>query len=478
MSCAHYYVGDGDPCFSMEASQVTFGRGALDEAGAHARALGLRRVALFTDPRVAALPHLERVRGALGLAGVQVAVYHEVKVEPDERSFLDAARFYHDEGPFDGAVSVGGGSVMDTAKAALLLATYPAEVRAYLNRPLGEGRPVPGPLPPHIACPTTCGTGSECTGVAVCGVTLPGGAHGKTGIAHRRLRPTLALVDPACAATLPGPVVALSGFDVLSHALESYTALPYRRRAAPPSPLLRPMSQGANPYSDLGSLEALRLCGRHLLRAARDAADDEAREGMMWAATLAGVAFGNAGVHLPHGMGYAIAGVGADIGAGGPGTAAAEAYQRPRSARTQGPWGSAPEGVPDSGAGSFPGYDGVAIPHGLSVILAAPSVFRFTAPACPERHLRAAEALGADTRGASVGDGDGGDAGEVLAAELLRLLRAADLPAGLRPLGFSEAHLPALALSAAAQERLVHNAPRAAGPQALEDLFRAALAYC
>ena len=451
MSCAHYYAdpdgGGGDPCFSMDGAQVTFGRGALDEVGSHARALRCRRVAVFTDARVAALPHLERVRGSLGAAGIDAAVYHEVRVEPDERSFLEAARFYY-EGPFDGAVSVGGGSVMDTAKAAILYATYPAAFRSYVNRPLGDGQPVPGALPPHIACPTTSGTGSECTGIAVCGLTLDDGRHAKTGIAHRRLRPTLALVDPACAETLPGAVVAMSGFDVLSHALESYTALPYRRRGAVASPLLRPMSQGANPYSDLGSLEALRLCGRFLLRAVRDATDREARDGMMWAATLAGVAFGNAGVHVPHGMGYAIAGLGAGL-----------AGDRPAAAR--------------AGLGDYP--DTVRVPHGLSVILGAPAVFRYTAQACPERHLAAAAALGADLRGAD--PASAADAGEVLAAELVRLLRAAGLPAGLSALGFSAADAEALAEGTAAQERLLNNAPRPTPRPVLAELFRGALAY-
>ncbi len=130
----------------------------------------------------------------------------------------------------------------------------------------------------------------------------------KTGIASRLLRPSRALVDPTCTHSLPAMVVAASGFDVLCHALESFTARPFTARARPASPQARPMSQGRNPWSDVGSREALRLGGRYLVRAVRDADDVEARHGLSWAATLAGIAFGNSGVHLPHAMSYAVAG--------------------------------------------------------------------------------------------------------------------------------------------------------------------------
>lgn len=231
MSCCHSYYAPseaGDTAFSVDAASVTFGHGVLDEVGTEARALGCRRVALFTDKIVGGLAHVARALASLRQAGVDVAVYDEVRIEPSDRSFLAAAAFAK-EGRFDGYVSVGGGSVMDTCKAALLYATHPAEFLAYVNKPVGQGRPVPGPLPPHLACPTTCGTGSECTGIAVCELDLSvdlQGQHLKVGIAQRALRPTRALIDPACALTLPSAVVAASGFDVLCHALESYTALP------------------------------------------------------------------------------------------------------------------------------------------------------------------------------------------------------------------------------------------------------------
>ncbi len=432
MSCAHAYVPaeGGEGLFTVSAADVTFGRGALREVGALVAAEGARRVALFTDATVATLEPVDRARRSLLAAGLDVAVYDGVHVEPTDASFLDAARFAR-EGRFDAYVSVGGGSVIDTCKAAALYATHPASFLAYVNAPVGEGRAVPGPLPPHIACPTTSGTGSELTGIAVCDVLA---LHAKTGIASRLLRPTRAIVDPDATRTLPGTVVAASGFDVLCHAIESLTARPFTARVRPTAPSLRPMSQGANPWSDLGSAEALRLGGRYLVRAVRDAGDDEAREQMMWAATLAGVAFGNAGVHLPHAMAYAIAGL-------------------VRGFRLAG----YPEGE-------------AMVPHGLSVVIGAPEAFRFTAPSSPERHLEAASLLGADVRGAVVAD-----AGEILARTLAGLMVDAGLPVGLGALGYGAEDLDALVSRTAVQRRLLDNAPRAIDRDDLAAVFRSAL---
>ncbi|HEY2365455.1 MAG TPA: iron-containing alcohol dehydrogenase, partial [Polyangiaceae bacterium] len=257
MSCAHGLL-QNETAFAIDASRIVFGAGCVDELGAHAKSLGATRVALFTDRAVGKLEHVARARKSLQNANIDVALYDAVRVEPTDASFLDAARFAK-EGRFDAYVSIGGGSTIDTCKAASLYATFPAEFLDYVNAPVGAGKPVPGALPPHIACPTTCGTGSETTGIAVCDVIA---LKAKTGIASARLRPTLALVDPTCTYTLPPEVVAASGFDVLCHALESFTARPFSSRAPG---LPRPMSQGRNPWSDIGSREALRIGGANLV---------------------------------------------------------------------------------------------------------------------------------------------------------------------------------------------------------------------
>jgi alcohol dehydrogenase class IV len=436
--CRHELIAiEGhESAFAIDASSIVFGHGAIRELGEHARALGIARLGVFTDPRIAKLAFFDDALRSLREATIDHAVYDRVHVEPTDGSFLDAARFAT-EGRFDGYVSIGGGSSIDTAKAAALYARHPDDFLAYVNAPIGLGKPVPGPLPPHIACPTTSGTGAECTGIAVFDLLA---AQAKTGIASRRLRPTLAIVDPDATRTLPSSVVAASGFDVLCHAIESYTARPFTARKRSTPITTRPMSQGRNPWSDVGSLEALRLAGRSLVRGVRDASDDEARCDLAWAATLAGIAFGNAGVHLPHGMSYAVAGLLHPLG---------KTYRAP--------------GYPQ---------DEPMVPHGTSVVLNAPSVFRFTSEACPERHLDAARALGADVRGAT-----NGDAGEVLATQLVTLMRATDLPDGLAAVGYVEADLDALVDRAIMQKRLVDNAPRAVDRDAMRVLFAGAMRY-
>jgi hydroxyacid-oxoacid transhydrogenase len=434
MACCDYpTVAEGcDAAFTVDASRVTFGRGCLTEVGDRASALGLRRVALFSDADVARLPVFKKTHDSLVAAGLDVITYTDVHVEPTDASFLDGARFAQELNP-DGYVSLGGGSVIDTCKAANLYATHPADLLTYVNKPIGEGKPVPGPLKPHIACPTTAGTGSEVTGIAIFDFLS---LSAKTGIAAHALRPTEALIDPDCTASLPPEVVASAGLDVLSHALESYTARPYVLRSAPKRASLRPMSQGANPWSDLGCREALRMLGKYLERAVKDATDGEAREQMMWAATLAGIAFGNAGVHAPHGMAYAVAGLVREF---------------------------RPSGYP---------ADEPLVPHGMAVIVNAPSAFRFTAEVNPERHLEGARLLGADTQGAGPKD-----AGEVLANELIRIMRAVGMPNGLSGVGYTEDDVTALTEGAHPQQRLLQNAPREMSKPVLADLFRQAMRY-
>ena len=434
MGCCHYYAGGAghESVFRVDASAIKFGPGAIAEVGDDARRCGMRRAALFTDPGVAALALFAEARAALAAAGVDAVVYEQVEVEPTDRSFQEAARFAR-AGGFDGFISIGGGSVMDTAKAAALYTAHPAPFMDYVNAPLGAGRAPPGPLPPHIACPTTAGTGSECTGIAVFDLLEQ---RVKTGIAAPVLRPTQAVIDPRFAESLPPMVVACSGFDVLSHALESWTARPYTKRPRPDTPGARPMSQGANPWSDMGCREALRLTGALLERAVCDGDDREARHGMMFAAALAGIAFGNSGVHIPHGMSYSVAGLVRDF-------------------------------RPDGYAG-----DGALCPHGMSVIVNAPAAFRFTAPACPQRHLEGARLLGAEVRDAAPED-----SGALVAGRLLELMRATGMPNGIGALGYGDGDLPALAAGAFAQQRLLTQAPRPVGLDELQQLYGAAAHY-
>lgn len=419
-----------DSAFEMATSNLRFGVGATREVGMDVADLGARHVLLLTDPRLATLPPVATVRESLEREGIAYDLFDRVRVEPTDASFREAIEVAI-EGRYEAFVAVGGGSTIDTAKAANLYATHPADFLDYVNAPLGLGRPVPGPLKPLIAIPTTAGTGSETTGVAIFDMVE---LHAKTGIADRRLKPTLGIVDPENTRTMPPLVAASTGLDVLCHALESYTALPFDRRPRPERPTLRPAYQGANPISDIWAERAIALVHEYLLRAFRDASDDEARANMLLASAFAGMGFGNAGVHLCHGMSYPVSGMVRD-------------YQ--------------PAGYPT---------DHPLAPHGVSVVLTAPAVFRFTGEACPARHRRAAELLGANVAG--VRDEE---AGEVLAGRLIELMQQLDLPNGLAALGFTRADAPSLARGTLPQHRVTKLSPRPASEADLAALFEASL---
>jgi hydroxyacid-oxoacid transhydrogenase len=417
--------------FEMATSSVRYGAGVTREVGMDLADLGVKHALVVIDPVVAKLPTGDVVRNSLDRSCVKFTVFDRVRVEPTDESFLDAIEFGKQH-PFDAIVAVGGGSTIDTAKAVNLYVTCPpADFLDYVNPPIGKGLPVPGPLKPLIAIPTTAGTGSETTGVSIFDLTR---MHAKTGIANRRLKPTLGLLDPDNTRTMPGSVAASSGLDILSHAIESFTALPYSDRPLPDRPLLRPAYQGSNPISDIWSLASLDIVNKYLIRASTDPDDDEARGKMILAASYAGVGFGNAGVHLPHGMSYPVS-------------------------------GNVKSWVADGYSKDHP-----LVPHGFSVILNAPAVFRFTASANPERHLQAAAALGANVSGVK-----NADAGRVLADRITWFMQQLKTPNGLKAIGYSAADIPALVEGTLPQHRVTKLSPRPAGPDDIAKLFEDAM---
>lgn len=417
--------------FEMASSSIRFGAGVTREVGMDLVDLGVHSALVVTDPLLRSMRPVETVLESLDTNGIANTVYDRVRVEPNDESFLDAIAFAG-RSEYGAIVAVGGGSTIDTAKAVNLYTTYPPEdFLDYVNAPIGKGLPVPGPLKPLIAIPTTAGTGSETTGVSIFDFSK---VYAKTGIASRRLKPTLGLLDPENTRTMPKQVAASTGLDVLSHAIESYTALPYSGRPLPDRPLMRPAYQGSNPISDVWSLQALRMVARYLVRAVEDASDDEARANMMLASAYAGIGFGNAGVHLPHGMSYPVSGM-------------VKGYSAP----------------------GYPG-DHAMVPHGYSVVLNAPAVFRFTASAKPERHLEAAEVLGANVSGVVAAD-----AGKVLADRITWFIERLKLPNGLRALGYNSSEIPALVEGTLPQHRVTKLSPRPAGPEELVRLFEDAM---
>ena len=414
-----------ETAFTMDTSSVKFGLGVTREAGFDMRSLGAKRVLVVVDPALSKSETASITLKALADENIDTAIYDAVHVEPTDASFKDAARFAAD-GRFDGFVAIGGGSTMDTAKAANLYSTYPADFLTYVNAPIGLGQPVPGKLKPMIAIPTTAGTGSETTGVAIFDLLE---MKVKTGIAHRALRPSMGILDPANTRTLPKMVAACSGLDVLSHALESLTALPYNQRQAAENPGLRPAYQGANPISEIWASKAIEWCAKNLVRAVEDP-DDETRGQMLLAAAFAGIGFGNAGVTLPHGMSYPVSG----------------------KVRNY-----VPEGYPQGNP---------LIPHGMSVIMNAPAVVRFTAPTNPKMHLYAASLMGVDISQAAPED-----AGELLAGAIIDLMKKTGMPNGLGALGYGPQDIEDMVAGTLPQHRVTKLSPRLASAEDLVKLF-------
>ena len=414
--------------FTYGAPSLKFGPGAAEEIGFDLAQLGARRVLVVTDRGVAATGSPQRVADAMAAYGIEAHVWDGVHVEPTDVSLQEAVDAARASGPWDAYVAVGGGSSIDTAKAVDLLTTNPGELLDYVNKPVGGGQAPTRPLKPLVAVPTTTGTGSESTTICVMDVLA---LKVKTGISHPRLRPTLAVVDPRLTRTQPTMVTAASGMDILCHALESWTAKPYtafpRKTAEQRVPYC-----GANPVADMWSEKALRLLAASFRRAVRDGDDEDARMDMAMAATFAGMGFGNAGVHVPHANAYPIAG-------------------RVKEYR--------PEGYPG---------DEPLVPHGMSVSLTAPEAFRFTFPAAPERHLRAAELL---APGAARTD----DPAEQLPSALLALMRDIGIPNGIGGVGYGEDDVDDLVEGTMKQQRILAVSPREVTPDDLAGIFRGSL---
>ncbi len=412
--------------FRLVSTPITFGTGAVEEAGWELKQLGVTRALILTDPGVAATGIVEKVLKSIRTQNIECELFDRVEAEPSLASMQEAADVAA-EGGFDGFVGVGGGSSLDTAKVANLIATHPAPVTDYIYPPIGEGRKPPSPLRPLLAIPTTSGTGSEATTIAV--LDLPE-LKTKAAISHRYLRPDHGIVDPLLTRSMPADVTASSGLDVACHAVESFTAKPFYERPAPRTPEERPPFQGSNPVADVWASQALEYAGKYLGRAVADGDDVEARGHMMLGASIAGIGFGSAGTAIPHACSYPISSLKHDF----------------RS----------------------PGYpERPFVPHGFAVIVTAPAAFRFTYPANPEKHKLSAELL----TGEEIHDADE----DTLPNALVRLMKDAGAPSGLRELGYDEDDLNALASSALKQQRQLTIAPREAGHAELVDIFRASL---
>jgi alcohol dehydrogenase len=388
---------------------VLFGRGTVQALGEVAAEYGDRAI-ICTDPYLAATPIMNAVLESLRAAGVAPTIFDgvipDVPVDVLEESVAAARKV---QSPM--IIGVGGGSSLDVAKLTALLVRYPGPLDDYY----GENR-VPGPVVPIIAVPTTSGTGSEVTPVAV--VTDPR-RELKVGVSSRHLVPVACICDPALTDGCPPSVTAHSGIDALAHAIEALTAV--RRDSESPSTLaLGRVFIGENPLSRMFALEATMRIGRSLGQAVAHGDDRAARDDMAYGSLLAGLAFATAGTSLAH------------------------ALQYPLGARTD-------------------------TPHGLGVGLLLPYAMAFNSPVCRDDLTAVATALGYSPK--EIVDDDGPD---------LAIKRVADLcaqigiPASLRQLGVAREDLEPMAIQALGVTRLVENNRRPLDQAALLAVLEAA----
>jgi len=262
-------------------AQLTVGCGAAETVGSEAKRLGGTRAFVIGDPNLQKSGAMDRVMGLLTAQGLEARLFTEVEPEPSVGSVAKAAAAAREFG-CDVLVGVGGGSALDTSKAAALLTRNPGSLEDYLGIGLAKQRGVPS-----ILVPTTSGTGAEITPNALFFVPA---LKEKKAIVSPHIIPEVAIIDPLLTLTVPAAVTAATGMDALSHAVEAYTSL------------------NASPLTDLYALEAIRLIGRHLRTAVANGADLPAREGMARASMYAGVAIGNAGTNIVHAMAYPLQG--------------------------------------------------------------------------------------------------------------------------------------------------------------------------
>ena len=263
-------------------TKIVFGSGKLAELGQEARAFASKTVLLVTDSGIVSAGLADKAVAALTGAGLKCSVFADVSANPRDEECCEAAAVAVAVGA-EALVGLGGGSALDTAKSAAALVTNGGRVKDWedpkrlLNDPL-----------PMVAVPTTAGTGSEVTWVAV---ITDQEHHYKMTLLDERIAPDVAILDPEITLTLPGAITAATGMDALVHAIEAYTC------------------KVANPISDVLALRAIQLISASLPVAVKEGQNADARRDMLLASLLAGLAFGNADVGAVHCMGESLGGL-------------------------------------------------------------------------------------------------------------------------------------------------------------------------
>lgn len=388
---------------------IHFGEGAVNSVASIAASVG-KRPLICTDTVMAASEGFARVREALTGAGLAVEVFDEATAEvplADVEACAERARSHQ----ADVFVALGGGSVIDLSKVTSLTLSYGGPLEKYY----GEGA-VPGPVTPIIAIPTTAGTGSEVTPVAV---VTDGSRELKVGVSSPHLIPRFAICDPELTATCPPGLTAHSGVDALSHAIEAFTAA---RRSFEWQEVSSRIFIGKNVISDTFALRAIELIAANLETAVNEGSNLKARAGMQLGSTMAGLAFAQAGTAMAHALQYPI------------------------------------------GAATH-------TPHGLGVGVLLPFAMRFNLSVREAELAQIAPLVGADAEGS-----DQRRRAEAAVEAVFELIQRVGFPTGLAELGVKEDQLDHFTEQASGITRLLDNNPRPASREDLHAVMEAALA--
>lgn len=408
------YYPNLDSVWDLRIVRAKFGVGAVNEVGYDLKKMGVRSVLVVTDKGIQKTGWPDKIKDLVEEQGIKAEIWSNVEPEPSKQSIEKGIEFAKERNT-DGFIGLGGGSSIDTMKVINLILTHGGEILDYVAPPLGKGRKVPGKLRPMIAIPTTAGTGSETSPVAV--ISLPE-KRIKVGVSDDECRPHLAILDPQLTITLPPKLTASTGIDALSHAIEAYVTRQFDSKERPENPLKRPAYGGRTPITDMFAEKAIELIARSLRRAVYRGTDLKARSDMLLGSFLAGVAFTNAGLGADHALAMALGGK----------------YH---------------------------------VPHGVACGLFLPEVMRFNIPAEPERFAMIAYLFGENIEGLSVFD-----SAELSVEAVINLERDIGLPNGLSAIGVKEEDIPEIARDAYKLQRLLIGNPRLISEEDLEKIIR------
>jgi len=405
--------------FDIGTVPCTFGLNATDDIGFAVARFRARQVLVMCDHVIherTEIPH--KIKKILESGGQEAVLWPRIQPEPTLASIEKAFDLLKQK-DFDLFVGVGGGSVLAASKMIALFSSYPDRFYDCLPSPFGQGIPVPGALKPLILLPTTAGTGSEASEVAVVDFFEESGKKKRVGVASKYFLPSLAILDPLNTRTMPPRLTANTGIDALIIAIGAYTARPFHTKSVDSVSGEKSSYKGSNPFTDLLAEKAIQLCGRFLKRSYANGNDLQAREGMLLASHFAGLAVRIAGTHLMHALAFAIG-------------------------------------------------EKIHAAAGLRAGVVTPACLEFLTPFLAERMARIAQLL-------SQGESHGEKAALSAADAFRGLLAALGAPLTLRELGLGGEDIPDLSERALQEERLILQSPRFLTKKDIEAILKSSL---